>query len=152
MKTETSNPSKNEGERTTMRQIYRRISLLLAVVFAAVGLLFLFLPNSAPSFFNSISPFFKLPQSQVLDFGFYQILAVGYMYLVTLLACLMFRFPENRDFTRLLIHAKSASSIISIGFFVFHQHYLIYLANAVVDGSIALGLLILNRQMKKTTA
>jgi hypothetical protein len=152
LETGTSDFSNNGGERARLRKINRLISLSLAVIFAVVGLLFLLLPNGAPAFFNSVSPFFKLPQPPVQDFGFYQILAAAYMYLVTLLAGLMYRFPENRAFIRLLIHAKSASSVISFILFIFHRNFLIYLANGVVDGLIAVGLLVLNRLMKKAGA
>jgi ABC-type Co2+ transport system permease subunit len=58
------------------------------------------------------------------------------MYLVTVLAFLMYKNPENRYFPLLLIHAKLASSLLSLALFLAHSHYLIYLANFVIDGII----------------
>jgi hypothetical protein len=74
----------------------------------------------------------------VQGFGFYHILAVGYMYLVTLLAFFMYRHPEDMRFPLLLTHAKLASSILSLALFLFHERYLIYITNFIVDGFIVI--------------
>ena len=58
------------------------------------------------------------------------------MYLVTLLAGLMFKKPGNPLFPMLLAQGKFASSILSLVFFFGRAPYLICLANAVVDGGI----------------
>jgi hypothetical protein len=115
---------------------YRPLSLVLAVIFATTGLLFLFIPDRVVYLFNNLSPFLGMVQSPASGFTFYLILAVGYMYLVTVLALLMFRNPGNRYFPLLLAQAKLASSILSLGLFIIQAHYLIYLANFVIDGVI----------------
>jgi hypothetical protein len=130
------------GEEKSIYKLYKFFSLLLSLVFAVVGLTFLFMADGVLIFFNAISEYLGMPTSSSQGTTFYFILAVGYMYLVTLLAYLMYRHPENKYFLWLLIHAKTASSILSILLFLLHQQYLIYITNALVDGSIA-GVLVL---------
>ncbi len=72
------------------------------------------------------------------------------MYLVTLLAGLMFRKPGNPLLPLLLAQAKLASSIFSLVFFFGRAPYLICLANAVVDGLIGALVLSLYFLQKKT--
>lgn len=129
--------------------IYKLFSLTAAAIFSAVGLIFLFFPDSVLIFFNGISGYFKLPQSTEQGTSFYLILAAAYMYLVALLAYLMYRYPEQNIYPFLLAHGKLASSIISIYLFLVHRHYLIYLANFVIDGFIGIAALYLMK-MKKT--
>jgi hypothetical protein len=119
-------------------KLYRPISLILMFLFAITGLLFLIIPDKVLILFNNFSPYLQMPQSPVIEHNFYLILASGYMYLVTVLAFLMFRNPENRQYPLLLAHAKLASSFLSLVLFLFHSHYLIYLANFVIDGLIGL--------------
>lgn len=116
----------------------RPLSLALAVVFAIVGLVFLLIPRDVLVFFNHFSTYCGLPPSPVQDAGFYLVLAAAYMYLVTLLASLIYRHPAEKWFPLLLAHAKLASSALSLLLFFWHQPYLIYLANCVVDGSIGI--------------
>lgn len=130
-------------------RVYKLFSLTAAAIFAVVGLIFLFSPTSALIFFNSISSHFGLPQSPVQGTSFYLILSAAYMYLVTLLACLMYRYPEQTIYPFLLAHGKLASSIISIYLFLMHQPYLIYFVNFVIDGFIGIAALYLMK-MKKT--
>lgn len=127
---------------------YKLFSLAAAATFAAVGLIFLFFPDSALIFFNSLSGYFGLPQSPVQGTGFYLILASAYMYLVTLLACLMVRHPEQDIYPYLLAHGKLASSILSMYLFLMHQPYLIYLANFVVDGCIGIAVVYLMKMKR----
>lgn len=128
---------------------YRIISLAMAIIFASVGLIFLFLADDVLDFFNTIAAALGMPLSPVPGTNFYLILAVGYMYLVSVLAYLMYRHPDNFDFPRLLTHAKLASSILSLGFFIGHAPYLIYITNCLVDGSIGLLTLYFYRQIRK---
>ena len=130
-------------------RLYKLFSLTAAAMFAVVGLIFLFFPASVLIFFNSISNYFGLPQSPVQGTSFYLILASAYMYLVTLLAYLMYRYPEQAIYPLLLAHAKLASSIISIYLFLMYQPYLIYFANFVTDGFIGIAALYFMK-MKKT--
>lgn len=130
-------------------KLYKLFSLAMTIIFAVVGLIFLFFPDSALIFFNSISGRLGLPQSAVQGTGFYLILAAAYMYLVALLVYLMYRHPEQNIYPFLLVQAKLASSVISIYLFLVHRHYLIYLANFAVDGFIGIAVLYLMK-MKKT--
>jgi hypothetical protein len=123
-------------------RLYRPASLVMAIVFGAVGLIFLFMPAGVLGIFDGLSPQLGLqPAGQAV--GFYLVLAVAYMYLVTLLAGWMFVRPQNSSVPVLLINAKAASALLSFGLFAFRQPTLIYLANGVVDGLIAAGVLLL---------
>lgn len=64
---------------------YKILSLILILLFACTGILFLFVPGGVFNLFNSLSSYFGMPQSPVTGFNFYLILASGYMYLVTVL-------------------------------------------------------------------
>jgi len=127
-------------------KVYKSISLLLLFLFAITGMLFLLIPDRVLILFNTVSSPLGMPQLTVTNWSFYLILAVGYMYLVTVLAFLMFKHPENRYFPLLLIHAKLASAVLSLALFLVQAHYLIYLANFFVDGII--GIVILTLYLK----
>ncbi len=77
-----------------------------------------------------------MEEAPASGFHFYLVLTGGYMYLVALLAWLMFRYPGNNDFPFLLANGKIATSLLSLGFFLLHRPFLIYLANFIVDGLI----------------
>ncbi len=128
---------------------YRAVSFVLMLLFAMTGALFLGFPDAAIAFFNTLSPSFGMPQAPASGRDFYLILAVGYMYLVTILAFSMFRHPENRLFPMLLTHAKLASSILSLALFLLQARYLIYLANFVVDGVIGIVVLTMYLKMRR---
>jgi hypothetical protein len=132
--------------------LHRAIGLALAIVFAAVGLAFLVAPDGVLGWFDALSRPLGMRAAPQEGAAFFRILAVGYMYLVTVLAFLMYRRPESRFVVRLLIQAKAASAVLSIGFFVFGAPYLIYLANGVCDGAIAIGLLVLSGSMRRGDA
>lgn len=127
---------------------YRTTAIILAASFILVGLLFLCLPDGVILFFNSLSSPLGLPQAPLIGFQFYLALGSGYMYIVALLAWLMFRHPENGVYSRLLIHAKLVTSLLSLGFFIFQRPFLIYLANFLVDGLIGLGVWTLRRRQR----
>lgn len=129
-------------------RLYKLFSLTTTVIFAVVGDIFLFFPDSALIFFNSISSYFGLPQAPVQGASFYLMLASAYMYLVTVLAYSMYRHPENNTYPFLLAQGKLASSIISIYLFLTHQHYLIYFANFIIDGFIGIAALYLMKMKK----
>jgi hypothetical protein len=130
-------------------KFYKAISLALMIVFAVTGVLFLAIPDKVLGFFNALSSS-GMPQTPLIGWNFYLILAVGYMYLVTTLAFLMFKHPENRYFALLLCQAKLVSSVLSLALFLAHAHCLIYLANFMIDGAIGIVVLILYRKMGKT--
>jgi hypothetical protein len=131
--------------------LYRRIALISAFVFALVGLIFVVFPAAVLHFFNSWSGLFKLPPAPESETGFFLILAVAYMYLVTLLAFMIYRNPKQKIYAQLLINAKLASSVLSFGFFLFQNKFLILLINGVVDGSIGALFLYLKFRQKDLT-
>jgi len=128
---------------------YRTFSLLMAIIFAIVGFIFLFLTNGVLVFFNSIATYFGMKQSPAQGINFYLILASGYMYLVSLLAYMMYKHPDNHYFPLLLTNAKFASSVLSLGFFILHEPFLIYITNCIVDGSIGVLVLYFYFKIKK---
>jgi len=128
---------------------YRTFSLLMVIIFAMVGFIFLFLTDGVLVFFNSIASHTGMKLSPVQGVNFYLILATGYMYLVSLLAFMMYKHPDNPYFPLLLTHAKLASSGLSLCFFILHQPYPIYIINGIVDGSIGLMVLYFYLQIKK---
>jgi hypothetical protein len=138
----TTTPLAAAGSPNPWARLYRIASLLMAVAFGAVGLIFLFAPDGVLAFFNALSVRVGWPPVGPAA-GFYLVLAVAYMYVVTLLAGWMVLRPANDTLPVLLINAKAASAILSFGFFAFRQPALIYLANGVVDGLIAAGVLLL---------
>jgi hypothetical protein len=119
---------------------YRAAALAMTAGFVIVGVLFLGIPDGVLSFFNRMSGPLGLPEAPPVGRPFFLILASGYMYLVSLLAWLMFRHPENKTFPLLLVQGKLATSLLSLVFFIVHRPFLIYLANFLVDGLIAAGI------------
>ncbi len=130
---------------------YKLVSVVLMSLFAVTGLLFLLVPEQVIELLNNLSTPLGMLESPVAGSGFYLILAVAYMYIVTSLAFLMYKHPENPYFPQLLAQAKIASSLLSLGFFLLHQHYLIYLANFVIDGFIGAIVIILYIKKRKLT-
>jgi hypothetical protein len=120
-------------------RLYRPVSLAL----------FLISPHLVLEFFNGLSSSLGMSLMPIQSSGFYPLLAVGYMYLVTLLAFLMYRHPTNRCFPILLIHGKLATSILSLALFLVLGQYLIYLTNFIVDGFIGIAVLVFYLKMKK---
>jgi hypothetical protein len=130
-------------------KMYRATSLTLTILFAITGILFLGIPDKVIAFINTFSSSLGMLQAPIIERNFYLILAVGYMYLVTTLAFLMFRHPENHYFPLLLTHAKIGSSILSLALFLLHAHYLIYLVNFIIDGLIGIAVLTIYMKMRK---
>lgn len=130
-------------------KIYKAVSFILMVLFAVTGIIFLVLSDQVMVFFNTLSSSLGMLQSPVSDRNLYLILAIGYMYLVTILAFLMLKHPENRYYPLLLTHAKLASSILSLALFLLQAHYLIYLANFIIDGLIGIVVLIMYMKIRK---
>ena len=117
-------------------RIYRTVSIILMFLFAVTGLLFMLIPDPILTLFNNLSRSLAMPEAPLTGLNYYLILAIGYMYLVTILAFFMYRHPQSRYFPQLLTHAKIASSLLSLALFLLHAHYLIYLANFIIDGFI----------------
>ena len=130
---------------------YKVFSLVLAVVFAIVGITFLLIPDRVIALFNDLSSSIGMAAVQVVGYNFYLTLAVGYMYLVTLLAAFMYRYPKNTIYPLLLCHGKFASAALSILLFVLHKPFLLYLGNGIVDGGIGIVVLIIYLRKKRVT-
>ena len=128
------------------QRIYKVVSLFLSILFAIVGLIFLLAPDSVILTMNGISRTLSMRETSVQGFSFFLVLAVAYMYLVALLAYMMFLHPDNTFFPWMLTNAKAATAILSICLIVLHGAYLIYFINGIVDGAIALGVLMLSRK------
>jgi hypothetical protein len=109
----------------------------MAATFALVGAIFLFIPDQVLAAFNYLARGLGWPQSPAEAHTLYLALAVGYMYVVTVLAVQMARLPEERVYPWLLAQAKAVSSLLSLVLFIAAGRYLICLANFVVDGAIA---------------
>ena len=116
---------------------------LLALSFAAVGILFIAVPNGVldtiSDLGDSIGSFPRAPH------GTEQLwLALGFAYMVVITGiCLVAQADvvRYRPFLLVLAAGKTASSLASLGFFVFDQDVFIYLLNFLVDGFLALAAL-----------
>jgi hypothetical protein len=120
----------------------RRLCLLftaLAAAFAATGLLFFCFPDGTIVTLNAVGRAIGLPPAPPSALRFWLSLAVAYMVLVTLLAASIARDPRGRaHLMPILAAGKATSSLTCFGYFVGRQHAMIYLTNALVDGSLAL--------------
>lgn len=114
---------------------YRAIGLTLAAVFAVVGGVFLIIPGEMLRFFNAVSRRLGMAEGPTGP-SFFGALAGAYMYVVTVLAWLMFRSPGDRIYARLLGQAKLASAALSFLLFALQAPWLIYLANGIVDAAL----------------
>jgi len=136
---------------TTMNiPLYKKTSFGLSVIFAAVGLLFLLLPDGVIQFMNSLARQLKATEAPAGGQSVFLVLAGAYMYIVTLLAWLMFRHSYNLTYPLLLTQAKLISSILSFGFYFLKAPYFIYLANGIVDGLIGIIVLLFFIGLKKS--
>jgi hypothetical protein len=151
MKTLANREQQRERSPSNWDKAYRPISLILSLTFSLVGFAFLVMPGTIYNVFNALSRFLGMVEPTEQGVEFYRILAVAYMYVVSLLAFSMYRHPDNRQFLWLLINAKFASSALSFLFFAVLHHYLMYLSNGIVDGAIACGLLLLSTKTKGIT-
>jgi hypothetical protein len=112
--------------------------LVLAMVFAAVGALFLFSPEWVLRGMNGFARTLGICESPLHGPGYFPVMAASYMAVVTILAWRMFRDPQDPANPLLLSQAKAASALFSLGVFFVHKPYFILLANGILDGGIAL--------------
>jgi hypothetical protein len=129
----------------TAPRFYRGASWTLAAAFALTGGLFLFFPALVAGFFNGLGSAMNLPPAPPDDAGVFHALSTAYMAVVTLLAWRMVRYDGDRFAPSLLLQAKAASALLSFGLFLFRQPHAILLANGIVDGALALLVLLLIR-------
>jgi hypothetical protein len=129
-----------------LARIYRPLSLVLAAIFASVGLLFLLAPGGVVDLFNRLSvPLGMAPFPAVLP-DFFHVLAVAYMVVVTYLAVSMFRNPADAVYAKVLVVAKLSSAVLSLLFFFWQGLHLLWITNAVTDGLIGVVVLFAARR------
>ena len=128
---------------------YRIISVIMGMTFGIVGLLFLLMSNHVLIFFNALSSSVGMESAASGGDEFYVVLAIAYMYIVSLISFLMFRHPGNTFFPLLLFNGKIASSLLSLLMFLADKHLLIYFVNFVIDGSIALTAMLMYRSARR---
>jgi len=109
----------------------------MSLTFGIVGICFLLVPRGVIAFFDVLSPLVGMQPSGSAGPEFYTVLAVAYIYLVTLLTYMMYRHPERSILPLLLLNAKGASSLASLTYFIVVSQSLILLTNSIVDGTLA---------------
>jgi hypothetical protein len=116
---------------------------LMAVGFAVVGILFVAVPNGvldvSSDLGDSIGGFSRAPHTEE---QLWLALAFAYMVVITGI-CLVAQADVVRYRPLLLVLAagKTASSLGSLGFYLFDEDVFIYLLNFLVDGALALAAL-----------
>jgi hypothetical protein len=113
---------------------------LLAASFAVVGLLFIAVPNGTLDVLTDVGEWFG--DFTPAPHGNEQLwLALGFAYMVVITGiCLVAQADPVRYRALLLVltAGKTASSLGSLGFFLFDQDVFAYLLNFLVDGFLAL--------------
>lgn len=113
---------------------------LLAVSFAVVGILFIAVPSGVLDVISdlgdSLGGFTRAPHTQE---DLWLALAFAYMVVITGI-CVVAQADvvRYRPFILVLAVGKTASSLGSLGFYLFDEHVFIYLLNFLVDGFLAL--------------
>jgi hypothetical protein len=113
---------------------------LLAISFAVVGIFFIATPNGVGNLISdlgdSLGSFTRAPHTEE---QLWLALAFAYMVLITGI-CLIAQADvvRYRPLLLLLAAGKTASSLGSLGFYLFDSHVFIYLLNFLVDGFLAL--------------
>jgi hypothetical protein len=116
---------------------------LLAASFATVGLLFIIFQNGVLDVISDlgdeIGSFTRAPHT---DEQFWLALGFAYMVMITGV-CVLAQFDVVRYRALLLVLAagKTASSLATLGFYLFDSDVFIYLLNFFVDGFLALSAL-----------
>jgi hypothetical protein len=113
---------------------------LLAVSFAVVGILFIAVPNGVLDTISDLGD--ELGGFSRAPHGTEQLwLALGFSYMVVIAGiCLVAQADvvRYRPLVLLLAVGKTASSLTSLGFYLFDDDVFAYLLNFLVDGSLAL--------------
>jgi hypothetical protein len=116
---------------------------LMAISFAVVGILFIAVPNGAldtiSDLGDSLGGFTRAPHGEE---QLWLALAFAYMVVITGICLVAQADPVRyRPFLLVLAAGKTASSLGSLGFYLFDQDVFIYLLNFLVDGFLALAAL-----------
>jgi hypothetical protein len=111
----------------------------LAVAFATTGLLFFLFPDGTVRALNAAGRPLGFPDAPPSALRFWLSLGLAYMVLVTILAATIARDPRRHaPLMPVLAAGKATSSLTCLGYFVASSPAFVYLANALVDGSLAL--------------
>jgi nitric oxide reductase large subunit len=112
----------------------------LAATFAVVGLLFICVPNGTLDVLSDFGEWFG--NHNRAPHGNEQLwLSLGFSYMVVITAiCLLAQVDVVRYRALLLVLAvgKTASSLTTLGFFIFDEQVFAYLLNFILDGSLVL--------------
>lgn len=119
---------------------YRAIALALAVAFVAVGIAFLVEPDVVAAVCARVSRLTGIPVLPIgsVESGLFRVLAAAYMYVVAVLAWMMFWRPAEAVWPAMLAHAKLASATLSVVLCVIQEPSLLLAANGIVDGAIGI--------------
>jgi drug/metabolite transporter (DMT)-like permease len=111
----------------------------LAITFAVVGILFVSTPDGVIGTLDDVGDWFGgFSSGPATDEKFWLALAFAYMTVITGLAVVISLDPRRyRPMLLVLAAGKTASSLAAGAFFVFDREVFIYLANFVVDASLA---------------
>jgi hypothetical protein len=111
----------------------------LAITFAVVGILFISTPDGVIGTLDDVGDWFGgFSSGPATDEKFWLALAFAYMTVITGLALVISLDPRRyRPMLLVLAAGKTASSLAAGAFFVFDREVFIYLANFVVDASLA---------------
>ncbi len=112
---------------------------VLAWTFGIVGGLFFLFPDGTIDALNAVGRLLGFAPAPHLAHRFWLSLGVAYMAVVTSLAALIARGPVAHRILMLpLAIGKATSSLTCLWFFLLYDRYFIYLANFLVDASLAL--------------
>lgn len=127
----------------------RMAGVVLSLVFASVGVLFLLAPEAPLRGLNSMAGCLGLGLSPLHGTGFFSIMASAYMAVVAILAFRMLLHPGDALNPLLLAQAKTASSLFSFGAFLLNRPDFILLVNGFLDGGLALLALLIYRSIRR---
>ena len=111
----------------------------LALTFAVVGILFIANPDGVIGRLDQVGDWLgDFPSGPPTEEKFWLALGFAYMVVITGLALVISLDPRRyRPMLLVLAAGKTASSLAAAGFYVFDREVFIYLANFVVDASLA---------------
>src|SRR5207248_2180577 len=128
---------------STIDRPLRLVFRSLAIAFGTTGLVFFLFPDGTIRFLDAVGRPLGFSDAPVSALRFWLSLAVAYMVLVTLLAAAIARDPRGRaHLMPILAAGKATSSLTCLGYFVGSSSAFVYLLNALVDGSLALIVLV----------
>jgi hypothetical protein len=112
----------------------------LAVTFAVVGILFISTPDGVIGTMDDVGDWLgSFSSGPDTTEKFWLALGFAYMTVITGLAWVIsLDIHRYRPMMLVLAAGKTASSLAALGFYVFDREVFIYLANAVVDGTLVL--------------